>query len=490
MSIGRNFAYNLLGTALPIVVALVSVPFYIHLIGLERYGVVGIALMLMGYMGFIDFGLGRSTLQAVAKYRDRGNPVISRIIFSASLVNVVLGCLGGLAIYLVSSFYFSHYLTVTTDLRVEMMAAIPLIAITFPMIIMTNLFSFTLQATGRFVDFNACQVFNSVSMQVFPILAALLVSPHLEVVFIGVLVARVLSLGITASRCHVHILRDQPFRFSRIRARQLLRFGGWVSLAGIGGGFLVITDRLMIGSAMGAAAAGIYNIPMQLASRLAIVPGALVDALFPHVAQSRMEAARQIWAGAVCAILAVMTPICAGLVLVLEPLLTIWVGERIAIEAALPGRILILAFWGNSLALVPHTGLQATGRPNRVVYAQLFEIIIYFPALYFGLKYAGLTGAALAFALRCNIDHIFLSIAAGSPVMARSYAIGLSIMTLAIVVSEAGVSLPAQFLAGAVIALMAASYSAFVAPDVLRQQVLKVPGLLRAKFQAGESRRR
>lgn len=471
MSIGRNFGYNLLGTVLPIVVALVSVPFYIHLIGLERYGIVGIALMLMGYMGFIDFGLGRSTLQAVAKYRNRGNAVISRIIFSAGMVNIGLGCLGGLAIYLISSIYFSQYMTMASGLRTELMAALPLIAITFPMIIMTNLFSFTLQATGRFVDFNVCQVFNSVSMQVLPILAAVLVKPHLDVVFMAVLVARVLSLGITAFCCHRHILRGQPFRFSQIRARQLLRFGGWVSLAGIGSGFLVITDRLMIGSAMGPAAAGIYNIPMQLASRLVIVPGALVDALFPHVAQSKLDAARQIWGGAVCAILAVMTPICAGLVLVLEPLLTLWVGERIAVEAALPGRILVLAFWGNSLALVPHTGLQATGRPNRVVYAQLFEIVIYFPALYFGLKYAGLTGAALAFALRCNIDHIFLSIAAGSPVMGRKYSVGISILALAIMIPEMGLRLPILLLADGAVVLAVTVYALVVAPASLRQAI-------------------
>ena len=54
--IRRNFIVNLLSPMTRIVVALVTVPIYVHHIGDARYGVMSIVWVLLGYLAFLISG--------------------------------------------------------------------------------------------------------------------------------------------------------------------------------------------------------------------------------------------------------------------------------------------------------------------------------------------------------------------------------------------------------------------------------------------------
>jgi O-antigen/teichoic acid export membrane protein len=68
----RNRMWNLLGALLPIPVALVCLPVQVSGLGLDRFGALGLAWMVMGHFGMSDFGLGQSTTRFVSADVARG----------------------------------------------------------------------------------------------------------------------------------------------------------------------------------------------------------------------------------------------------------------------------------------------------------------------------------------------------------------------------------------------------------------------------------
>lgn len=65
--LARNTLLNLIGQGLPLVVAVVTIPFIIQGLGIERFGLLSLAWVVLGYFAIFDLGLGRATTKFVAE---------------------------------------------------------------------------------------------------------------------------------------------------------------------------------------------------------------------------------------------------------------------------------------------------------------------------------------------------------------------------------------------------------------------------------------
>ena len=63
----RDSAINLAGQGLPLIAAIVAFPLLINGLGPDRFGVLALAWVLVGYASLFDFGLGRALTQQVAQ---------------------------------------------------------------------------------------------------------------------------------------------------------------------------------------------------------------------------------------------------------------------------------------------------------------------------------------------------------------------------------------------------------------------------------------
>src|ERR1700687_5763655 len=85
-----NTALNFLGQLLPMLVGIVAVPQLITRMGTERFGIITIAWMLIGYFGLFDMGLGRALTQLVAGQLGRNETDDIPAVFWTSLLLMLL----------------------------------------------------------------------------------------------------------------------------------------------------------------------------------------------------------------------------------------------------------------------------------------------------------------------------------------------------------------------------------------------------------------
>lgn len=398
-----------MGAIVPVILSLVTVPLYLKLVGTERYGVLAIAWLLLGYFGLFDLGIGRSTSFRIASLRDAPGAARADTFWAALAVNIVMGLIGGLLLLAAASYFFGHVFKVDEALRPEIMSAVPLLACAVPIATLTGVLTGAMQGRERFLETNIVSLISTTLFQLLPLGVAYWAGPNISMLLAAAIAARFAAIIVLANRCYVEFCRGQPRRINRAEIPLLLKYGGWVNLTSLFGPLLVMIDRFAIGAVLGAVAVTIYTVPFQLAQRIQILPGALTNALFPRLSASSLEEQKELARAASRTLVALMSLPVLGAIFLIEPFLRLWVGDRVGLQSAPIGRIVLIGFWVNSFALISFIRLQASGRPDLVTKALMAQIPVYTVALYFALKYFGFVGCAMIFTIRCTADYVILT---------------------------------------------------------------------------------
>ena len=137
----RNTIINLFGRAAPLIVAILVIPILIKGMGVERFGILSLAWMLVGYLGLFDFGIGRALTKMVAeRLAGAGNSEeIPPLVWTSLLIMLVLGTLGALLIASLSPWLVHAVLNIPEALQSESLRAFYLIAFSVPIVIARRL---------------------------------------------------------------------------------------------------------------------------------------------------------------------------------------------------------------------------------------------------------------------------------------------------------------------------------------------------------------
>lgn len=483
MSVSRHATYNLIGAVLPILLALITVPIYLKLVGPDRYGVLAIAWLLLGYFGLFDLGLGKATIYSISALRDGTAQERADVLWTAIFTNLVMGILGGLALWAAAGLFFDQLFKVAADLRPEMMAAIPYLGLAVPIATMTGVLTGALQARDRFIESNMISVLSTALFQLLPLGVAAIRGPELGPLLLAAVIARALAIVVLWWRCHLLLARGSRIRFDRSRIKDLLGYGGWVTITSLFGPMLVILDRFAIGAVLGARAVAIYTVPFQLAQRIQIFPTSLVTAVFPRLPTASIEERAALSDKAMRVLLAAISlPILVGIYL-LHPFLELWVGREIGRPAAEVGTLIVWGFWINAFGIVPYAWLQGAGRPDLVTKILLVQIPPYLALLYVGMTQFGLIGCATVFAFRCAVDTSMMWFVARRRVSPLPLVglMGVPLLAGALVSSRLDYHDPLWWGSGMLLALLVSVMSWAVAPPEL---IAKFRSLLRRAIPA------
>jgi len=409
MSTQRHTVYNVVGAVLPMAVSLVTIPIYLELIGAERYGVLAITWLLLGYFVLFDFGLGRATAQRISALGGGRSEDSAHIFWTALIMNSGFGILGGITIFPIAVYFFKNVFVLETALSAELFGAIPWLILAVPLTTISGVLTGALQGRSQFLELNITLIAGSSLTQILPLIVAFYHAPDLIWLIPTVLLSKMLTMLVLFARCRRHVFSGYKIGVSKSIAIEMLRYGGWITLSSIISPLMVILDRFIIGAVLGAKAVAYYTIPFQLAERTTILSGSMAAALFPRLSAADTFERDRLLEVSIRSLAAISTPAMIVGFFLIEPFLSVWLGPDFATSTASTAQILLLGFWINGYGQLTFASLQAAGKPHITAIIHFIELVPYLLLLYFGLNFYGLQGVAIAFGLRTLADTILLS---------------------------------------------------------------------------------
>jgi O-antigen/teichoic acid export membrane protein len=402
LSISKHTTYNVAGAVLPLGVTLVTVPLYLGVVGIERYGLLTICWVVLGYLGFLDLGLGPAVSQRIASAPD-DRDTAEAVFWTAAWLSLAAGLFSALLFFAGAALYFGLG-GLDSSFNGEIREAIPLLGMVLPVAMVSSVAAGALHGRQRFLALNLISTTTATLMSVLPLLIAYLWSPTLSGLLAGALAARGLGLVLQYWNCVKAVPLSKPAMPKKALIGSLLKFGGWITVTTAISPLLLTVDRLAIGALLGAAAVAAYSIPFSLIARMSIIPSSLCSALFPRFAAGTEAERRHLMGLALSAIAVTMTPFCILIIAIVGPFFTFWIGPELAAVSSPVAYLLIVGIWANSIALVPFTMLQGSGRPDMAAKIHLLETLPYWLVLAGSLLIFGLPGAAMAWAARTTVD--------------------------------------------------------------------------------------
>ncbi len=388
-------------------VMLFTVPPFLNLIGLERYGMLAIIWVLLGYFGFFDFGFGRAVAQRMATLKYATDHERSSLLWTALISTFLLGIVASLALLLSVDHLLMHFIDIGTDNYNEIYKSIFWLILALPILLPSSVLQGALQGRELFISLNVINIIGSTLSQILPLIVAWNGYTSLEFLIPTVLIARIVSVVLTFTVCRTDKSLLGSAQIDMNHLTPLVSYGGWISIISILAPILITIDKLVIAGMSGAKTVTFYAIPYSLVSKVLVVPGSLSSAIFPRFAYADNKES-SIAENATKILITVMTPIVMIGILFINPFLGIWIDEQFSMASKGIGELLLLGIWINSIVYVYHANILATRSPRILAVLYLFEIPVYIFLLWFGLELFGVIGAAGAWALRTFMDTTFI----------------------------------------------------------------------------------
>lgn len=411
-----NILWNFIGIAIPMLAAFLSIPILIDKLGVERFGILSLAWVIVSYFGFFDFGMGRALTQLIANRIGEGRESeVPSVVRNGIVFMAILGVFGGLMIALLSPFLVSQALTIAKPLHSETLGSFFILAASIPIVIITTGLRGVLEAHHRFDIVNIVRT----PLAALTYLGPLVVLPYsnaLPPVVMTLVLGRIL-MGIIylaiILRMYPEILCKYPF--DMVVLKKLLSFGGWMTLSNIAGPLLLYLGRFVLAVVISAEAVSYFSTPYDVVINLLLIPGIFVNTLFPIFSEKLNKDrnyVRVLYDRWMRYTFLVMVPLVLITFFLAGPGLSWWISETFAMKTHRIAEILVVGIFINSFGYISQALVQAYGRPDLTAKLHIAELAVYIPYLWWFVGRYGAEGAAIAWVIRVTISTIVLAVLA------------------------------------------------------------------------------
>ncbi len=367
--VARNASYNFVSHVWLTGLALFCTPYIVHRLGDGAYGLLSMVLVVTGYFAMLDMGLAQAVLKYASEYYGRQDyDRLSRLIGTATTVYVVVGLVGAAVIALLTGVIVMRVLHIEAELQSVGHFAFYAAALGFLVSMPLSVFNAIPASLQRMDVTNARNALIGTGTVLGAVILLKMGFWLREVLLLNIALN---ALGVVAFLAvSKRLLPTVSFvpRFDRREARRLFRYGLPTAASSAGARLMLQFDRVLLGMFWPMAYVTYYVIPMEMCKKGMILVRHVTGALFPAVSDRSgngdMDAVRRMYFRATRLLASGVIPIFVFLGVFSHPVLTAWMGERIANQSAIVLSIAAAAFAFQFAAALQNTFLLAMGHAS------------------------------------------------------------------------------------------------------------------------------
>ena len=418
--LAHNSLWSLAGIITPVIVAVILIPLLIRQLGLERFGLLALIWMGVGYFSLFDLGLSKALTQQIATRIANDDFYSIPGLFRTSLhALLVLGFFATLTVGTLTPWLVASVVSVPESMHDEARWSFWILALSLPAVLSSAGLAGVLEGYQRFSTLALIRIPLGISNFAMPVIISF-ITPSLVYITLALVASRFIALAVlyTNARrlCFSRQGKEKALGVSsRAELIELLHFGGWITVSNIVGPVLIYFDRFFLSALIGLSAVAYYVTPYEIITRMTLFPQAIMAALFPAMAQAialRSANVQKLAARAGYVMILSMIPLTFGSAFFAKELMMLWLDPSFAQKSYAVVQFISAGVLVNVFARVPFTALQSAGRANYTAKMHLLEVVPYLLVLWWAIGRFGIAGAAIAWLLRVSLDSVLLWIGA------------------------------------------------------------------------------
>lgn len=405
--------YNVIGQGIPLVVAFYAIPLIIQGYGVERFGILSIAWMAIGYFSVFDLGLGRALTQMVSDKLGQGlERDIPKIFWTSMGMMSILGIVGALCSLMLAHWLVYDVLQISASLQKEALIVFYLLSISVPIVIIMAGARGFLEAYQRIDLVNYGRVPAGILSFFAPLVLLLFSSSLIPAILALLAIKSITALFYLISGFYVEPELRSRVVLSLSITRPLMYSGGWMTVTNIVGPIMTYFDRFLVGAIISMTFVTYYVTPYEVVTKLWLISGTIVGVLFPAFAISYSRDRQRtvtLFNNGLKYVFLVLFPITFVIVMYASEGLSFWLGGDFSAHSTKVLQCLAVGVFVHALAQIPFVLLQGAGRSDLAGKLHLVELPFYLATILFLAKSYGINGVAFAWTLRVVVDALLLS---------------------------------------------------------------------------------
>ncbi|WP_040517125.1 oligosaccharide flippase family protein [Gracilimonas tropica] len=386
--LAQNTLITILAKVFPLVVGIFALPYLISELGEEKFGMLAIIWLIISYFSMFDLGIGRAVVKEVSDLIGANEYEEIPVAAWTGIISIFLmGILGGLILYVTGELILNRAFDTTNQVAVD---ALLYTSFAVPFIVATTGFRAVLMAEQNFFAISVIQSINSILNYLLPLLLLYFFGFEFIEIVIALLILKIVAFFAFA----VSGLISEPSlrsgtHFNKVYLSKMFHFGKWVTISNVVGPLISQLDRYFIAAVISVSAVTFYTTPLEVLTKLMMVPMAFITVLFPAfstLASKSHERREKLYLESSKGVMLLLFPTILIISTFADYGLKVWVGAEFVEKSTFVAQIFCVVFFLRGIAYIPATYLPGLNRPDLPAKFHLFEIIVFVTGLYFAAR--------------------------------------------------------------------------------------------------------